>query len=111
MWCYQTLCVFHLIRYSHTCIHTGRQSDTPYVLHICVRNGPEIKHDLFIALRVKSNQLWTKAGKKGGLRLGSDPHLIGNVTVTALPQCSERAFAGIKIFCLCMNAEVIKIWG
>lgn len=75
MLCFQTLVRFppHSL-FTH--MHTEKQNDAPYALHICVRNRLEIEHDLFIVLCVKSNQLWTKARQRGRLRLGSDPRLL-----------------------------------
>lgn len=81
-------------------MHTHRVSDTPYALHICVRNRPGIEHDLFIAPRVKSNQSRTKAGKKAGLRLGSDPHLIWEC------HYNSQAIISLKGICRYKNAFV-----
>lgn len=88
----------------HTHAFTQRRSDTPYALHICVRNRPEIERDPFLAVHVKSNQLWTQAGKKVSLT-GIFTNffyfilffLVGH---TAERSCSFTAYAGMKMLCV-----------
>lgn len=109
--------VFQLVPYSHACIHTERRSDTPYALHICVRNRPEIEHDPFLAVHVKSNQLWTQAGKKVSLT-----GIFTNISIIIIFICFLGGQTGfrekLQFHCicrcenaLCMNADVINTVG
>lgn len=102
MLCFQTLVRFppHSL-FTH--MHTEKQNDAPYALHICVRNRLEIEHDLFIVSCVKSNQLWTKARKRGRLRLGSDPHLIVRMLHWQAGLDFSWAFEGIRILCVILG--------
>lgn len=107
IWCYQN-CV---VPYSHACVHTERRSDTPYALHICVRNRPEIERDPFLAVHVKSNQLWTQAGKKVSLTGIFTNIIIYFILFFLVGHTAFREKLQFHCICryenaLCMNADV-----
>lgn len=98
----------------HTHAFTQRRSDIPYALHICVRNRPEIERDPFLAVHVKSNQLWTQAGKKVSLTgIFTNIYFFNFIFFSGSYGREKLQFHCICRYenALCMNADVIKTVG